>query len=148
MMTTPLQTIGANTTEEYRFQDPDWLRWWLDSLFMLHPSDQLLIASRLTKVIYAIESRDVLQEFIVLTSAILVHMGGDEASEVEVSVPSVDPVEIEASDEYADMPLWERTMRSAWINYPKPIIGAALVILTYGGIGVYSLYRFIAIQIG
>lgn len=147
-MNTPLQPIAGNTTEEYRFQDPDWLRWWLDSLFMLHPSDQLLIASRLTKVIYAIESRDVLQEFIVLTSAVLVHLGGGEGSEVEIPVPSVDPVEVEPSDEYADMPLWERTMRSAWINYPKPIIGAALVILTYGGIGVYSLYRFAANQFG
>lgn len=49
---------------DYRFSDPEWLTWWLGSLHMLPPIQQLEVADRLRVTLYTPDVQIVLDEFI------------------------------------------------------------------------------------
>lgn len=117
------------------------MAWWLTSLYMLEPQDQLHVAERLLQVIHSRESREVLIGFIqVLRQSDEVPMG---PIEVEVDEIIDEDAHIKSTDR--EPGLWLKVVRSAWNRYPIPMVGAGFVLVFYAWNGLKTVFTIVGI---
>lgn len=119
---------------DYRFQDPAWLSWWLTSLYMLSPGEQVQVAQRLLQVVHARESREVLEGFIDYQMPDLDN-GREVLRETEEGPTQRQADTIEADD----TPLWLRVLRRTWKNQRTAVILAGMVVGFYAWKGLRAL---------
>lgn len=133
---------------DYQFQKPEWLRWWLHSLYMLEPADQIEVAARVLEVVHVKAARDVLESFILEVgkdlpeggSAAQVLLQGGQVNAADSGTASASASE-ENQDAQAwlDRPLWQRLALVSWARYKWLVVGAGLVLLVYAWRGVVWL---------
>lgn len=133
---------------DYQFQKPEWLRWWLRSLYMLEPADQIEVAARVMEVVHVKTARDVLESFILEVGEALPEDGsatsalgrGGQAKAAD------DGAAREAEDDedaraWMAKPLWQRLLLVSWARYKWLVVGGSLVLLVYAWKGIAILLK-------
>lgn len=130
--------MGSSSFDQYgpetRFNDPDWLAWWLQSHYLLTPEHQVSVAERLLDVVYSSDCRDVLQGFI--------------AGTIDAASPgiagAVAPPSPEESIEEDESPLWLTTAKRLWNEQRTVVLIAGLLCVGYVVQGILGIWRLIA----
>jgi hypothetical protein len=113
---TPEPSVVPEQFGEYRFQDPAWMAWWLSSLYLLRPDEQVQIASRMLETVHAKGSQEMLIAFIEYHSP-------QTRQEAQNTGEMVEQTELDTEPSS-----WKGVLSRSWKNYSRSMTAAAVVL--------------------
>ncbi len=131
---------------EFRFNDPDWLLWWLQSHYLLPPGEQLAIAERIMTVVYAPESRQTLEGYILgLRDTHAQNALGHGTSHQSHEYPLSGHNQTDDSDEQevTEQPVWKNAWVAMLRDQPKIVLVGGLLLVIYALRGLQQVWGLI-----
>ncbi len=111
--------MGAVATLPFAFHDPEFVTWWLTSLYLFKLEDQIAIAGLLSDAVHAPDAKREIEAFIEY------HLGGTVAEQPER------PTEIDVSASAVDVVLVR--VRELWRSSPWMVAIGAVALLFFSG---------------